>query len=43
MPLSETFSDGGGGSPSTPLIRTRSAPSSVSVMLSKRAVTSGLA
>ena len=43
MLLSETFSVGGGGSPRTPLIRTRSGPSSLNVMLSNRAVASGLA
>ena len=43
MLLSDTFSVGGGGSPRTPLIRTRSAPSSDSSMVSTRSVTSGLA
>jgi hypothetical protein len=41
--LSDTLSVGGGGSPRTPLMRTRSGPSSLSVMLSTRSVTSGLA
>ena len=43
MVLSDTFADDGGGSPVTPLIRTRSGPSAVTVTLSIRAVTSGLA
>ncbi|CNJ90423.1 Uncharacterised protein [Mycobacterium tuberculosis] len=43
MLFSDTFSVGGGGSPITPLMRTRSGPSSNSSMLSIRAVTSGLA
>ena len=43
MLFSDTFSVGGGGSPITPLIRTRSGPSGVSWTLSIRAVTSGLA
>ena len=43
MLFSETFSVGGGGSPATPLIRTRSAPSADNSMVSIRAVTSGLA
>ena len=37
MLLSETLSVGGGGSPCTPLIRTRSGPSSDSSMVSTRA------
>ena len=43
MLFSDTFSVGGGGSPSTPLMRTRSGPSADSSMVSIRAVTSGLA
>ena len=43
MLLSDTLSSGGGGSPATPLIRTRSGPSWVSSALSIRAVTSGFA
>ena len=43
MLLSDTFSVGGGGSPRTPLMRTRSGPSCDSSMLSIRSVTSGLA
>ena len=43
MLLSETFRDGGGGSPRTPEIRTRSGPSSLNSMVSNRAVASGLA
>jgi hypothetical protein len=43
MLLSDTFRVGGGGSPLTPLIRTRSGPSSDSSMVSTRSVTSGLA
>lgn len=39
--FSDTLYVGGGGSPRTSLIRTRSGPSSVSTMLSSRAVTSG--
>ena len=36
-----TFSVSGGASPRTPLMRTRSGPTSSRVMVSKRAVTSG--
>ena len=43
MLFSDTFSVGGGGSPRTPLMRTRSGPSADSSMVSIRAVTSGLA
>jgi hypothetical protein len=43
MLFSDTFSVGGGGSPLTPLIRTRSGPSSDSSMVSTRSVTSGFA
>ena len=43
MLFSDTFSVGGGGSPTTPLMRTRSGPSADSSTLSIRAVTSGLA
>ena len=43
MLFSETLRVGGGGSPVTPLIRTRSGPSSDNSMASIRAVTSGLA
>ena len=43
MLFSDTFSVGGGGSPTTPSIRTWSAPSSDSRMESTRSVTSGLA
>ena len=43
MLFSDTFSVGGGGSPRTPLIRTRSGPSSDSSMVSNRGVTSGFA
>ena len=43
MAFSDTLSVGGGGSPLTPLMRTRSGPSSLSVRLSTRSVTSGLA
>ena len=38
-----TLRSGGGGSPRTPLTATRSGPAWVSVMVSKRATTSGLA
>ena len=40
--LAVTFSVGGGGSPRTPEMRTRSRPSWASSMLSKRATASGL-
>ena len=43
MLFSDTFSVGGGGSPLTPLIRTRSGPSSDSSIVSTRSVTSGFA
>ena len=43
MLLHDTFSVGGGGSPRTPLMRTRSGPRPASVTVSIRAVTSGLA
>ena len=43
MLFSDTFSVGGGGSPLTPLIFTRSGPSSDNSMVSTRGVTSGFA
>jgi len=43
MLFSDTLSADGGGSPQTPEIRIRSDPSSVSAMVSKRAVASGFA
>ena len=39
--LRQTFVVGGGGSPRTPQIRTRSGPSSASSIVSNRATTSG--
>ena len=43
MLFSDTLSVGGGGSPRTPSMRTRSVPSADSSMLSIRTVTSGFA
>jgi hypothetical protein len=41
--FNDTLSVGGGSSPRTPLMRTRSGPSSLNRTLSTRSVTSGLA
>jgi hypothetical protein len=43
MLFSDTFKVDGGGSPLTPLIRTRSGPSSDNSMVSTRSVASGFA